>query len=271
MLYSMHCHSRAGGTPVAVALLILGAMNLPPPIETLPYNWWTNRAGSPIVGIVAHNTVGVDSRVYLSRGGDLADGRDRKVSIHVLIAKDGTQYRYVPDERGANHAGSGKLPPPWGGINPNRCTLGFELENASNGIRRVDPYPDDQLLSMGYLLVVWRTHYGPLPLFRHGDIDPMRRKDPVGLSVATMEEWFIRARDGETGPVIHRYRVKALAARVRNKPTTRTAQIGTLGRGKIVRGLVVQGLTLDDDGKPNSDWLKLDEGQYIWTGLLEKA
>lgn len=161
----------------------------------LPYNWWTNRDGAPIVGIVGHNTVGWDSRGYLSRGGDLPDGSDRKVSIHRLIRKDGTQYIYVPEERGANHAGLGKMPAPWKRLNPNRCTLSFELENASDGKDQVDPYTDDQLLSMGYLLAEWRTRYGPLPLLRHGDLDPTRRSDPVGLSVAMMESWFAQARN----------------------------------------------------------------------------
>jgi N-acetyl-anhydromuramyl-L-alanine amidase AmpD len=102
-----------------------------PTIVQLRYNWSIDRASAPVVAIIAHNTVGTDSRAYLSRGGDKPDGSDRMVSIHSLIRKDGILYRYVPDERGANHAGYGKMPAGFPRLNPNRTTIGFELENAS--------------------------------------------------------------------------------------------------------------------------------------------
>lgn len=156
----------------------------------LKYNWSTPRRGNPIVAIVAHGTVGTDSRAYLSRGGDLPDGSDRKVSIHVLIQKSGTIYRYVPDNLGANHAGFGVMPKPHQGINPNLVTLGFELENLQNGR---DPYTDEQLLAMGWQINQWRQLYGPLPILRHADIDPTRRSDTVGLSVSDMERWAVKA------------------------------------------------------------------------------
>ena len=167
-------------------------MAYPPKIEQLSYNWWTERGGQAIVAIIAHGTVGTDSRAYLSRGGDLPDGSDKKVSIHALIQKTGDPiYRYVPDERGANHAGYGTMPAPWTAINPNKCTLGFELENLQNGS---DPYPDAQLLAMGWLINQWRAKWGPLPIYRHTDIDPPPRKyDTVNLTVAQIEEWAARA------------------------------------------------------------------------------
>lgn len=171
------------------------AMPTAPTIEKLSYNWWTDRGSAPVMAIVAHNTVGTDSRAYLSRGGDVADGSDRKVSIHSLISKDGTLYRYVPDERGANHAGFGKMPAGMPALNPNRVTIGFELENASDGKKRVDPYTDVQLLTMGWEINRIRAKYGHLPILRHGDIDPTRRKDPVGLSVEQMEVWARKAKE----------------------------------------------------------------------------
>jgi N-acetyl-anhydromuramyl-L-alanine amidase AmpD len=163
-----------------------------PKITQLPYNWSNSRGKQPIVAIVAHGTVGTDSRAYLSRGGDLPDGSDRKVSIHALIQKDGTIYRYVPDHLGANHAGFGTMPAPWQNIPVNQCTLGFELENLQNG---KDPYTDTQLLAMGWLINDWRRQHGALALLRHADIDPTRRADPVSLSVADMERWCVRAID----------------------------------------------------------------------------
>ncbi len=167
-----------------------------------PANWFTDRAGHPIVAIVAHNTVGKDSRAYLKRGGELPDGSDLKVSIHVLIQKDGTIYRYLSDSAGANHAGFGKMPPGYPQVNPNLVTLGFELENASNGAGVHDPYPVAQLTAMGWQIRAWRRIHGPLPIFRHADLDPTRRKDTVDLSIADIERWAAEPP--------RRYRVKGL-------------------------------------------------------------
>lgn len=167
-------------------------MSFPPTFSQQPYNWWTNRNGQKIVAIIAHGTVGTDSRAYLSRGGDLPDGSDKKVSIHCLIQKPGDPiYRYVPDERGANHAGYGTMPAPWTSINPNLCTLGFELENLQDG---KDPYTEAQLLAMGWLINSWRAKWGHLPIYRHTDIDPPPRKyDTTNLTVAQIEEWAVKA------------------------------------------------------------------------------
>lgn len=186
-----------------------------PNIVQLPYNWWSDRGSAPIEAIIAHNTVGTDSRGYLSRGGELPDGSDRKVSIHCLIQKDGTLYRYVPDERAANHAGFGVMPAGFPRINPNRCTIGFELENASNGKGRVDPYTPAQLMTMGWEINRIRTKYGHLPIFRHEDVDPKRRKDTVGLTITEIEAWAAKAKEDQdpfgawgdigkpTGPAVH--------------------------------------------------------------------
>lgn len=166
------------------------------PLQTIqqPYNWWTSRDGHAIVAIVAHNTVGTDSRAYLSRGGDAPDGSDRKVSIHYLIPKSGNPiYQYVPEERGANHAGFGAMPAGYPHVNPNLITIGVELENASDGGTRVDPYPDAQLLAFGWLINDIRRRRGRLPILLHRTLDPTRRKDPVGLSAPDIEAWAARA------------------------------------------------------------------------------
>lgn len=170
----------------------------PPEIIQLSYNWWSDRDGHAVVAIVAHNTVGYDSRAYLSRGGDLPDGSDKKVSIHYLIPRSGDRiYKYVPEERGANHAGFGTMPAGFPQINPNKVTTSYELENASNGktgaARVSQAYPDEQLLAMGWLILDIRRRRGPLPVIRHETLDPTRRKDPVGLSIAEIESWCVKA------------------------------------------------------------------------------
>lgn len=211
-------------------------MPFPPTIEQLPYNWSTDRAGQQVVAIVAHGTGGSDSRAYLSRGGDKPDGSDRKVSIHCLIRKDGTIYRYVPDERGANHAGAASsvlaLPgKTYRGGAVNRATLGFELENWQNGL---DPYPAMQLLAMGWLITDWRRRHGLLPLVRHGDLDPTRRRDPYQLTVATMEQWAEKAAQP---PTIRHYRVKVCAFWLEDRRPD--APIALNGRALLEVGTIV--------------------------------
>lgn len=180
-------------------------MPLPPTISQQPYNWWTSRDGHAIAAITAHNTVGWDSRAYLSRGGDLPDGSDKKVSIAYLVPKSGDLiYAYVPEERGANHAGFGTMLAGFPQINPNKITIGIELENASNGEigpkRVVDPYPDAQLLAFGWLVNDIRHRRGHLPILLHRTLDPTRRKDPVGLTVVDLEAWALKASAALTTP-----------------------------------------------------------------------
>ena len=200
-------------------------MTTAPTIIQLPYTYWTDRASAPVNAIVAHNTVGTDSRKYLSQGGP------RKISIHCLIQKDGILYRYVPDERGANHAGYGKMPAGYPPINPNRCTIGFELENASNGRDKVDPYTDAQLLTMGWEINRIRAKFGPLAIFRHADLDPKRRADTVGLDIATMEQWAIKAQT-YYAPA-HAYHVKGLPIYQRQDLTGALA--GHLATGEAIQ------------------------------------
>jgi N-acetyl-anhydromuramyl-L-alanine amidase AmpD len=235
-------------------------MAYPPTIEQLPYNWWTDRAGQPIVAIIAHGTVGTDSRAYLSRGGDAPDGSDRKVSIHVLIQKPGSPiYRYVPDERGANHAGYGTMPAPWAHINPNKCTLGFELENLQDG---KDPYTYDQLMAMGWQINQWRAKHGPLPIYRHADIDPTRRSDTVGLTVAQIEEWCKKAAASNGAGI---YRVRHTQA-VFEAPTP-DAKVA-LNDG----ALVYAGATVDIDEIAHGGWAHLRNGVgFVPSGILTRV
>jgi N-acetyl-anhydromuramyl-L-alanine amidase AmpD len=178
---------------------------LPPTIINLPADYWTDRAGQAIVAIVAHGTGGRDSRDTLQHG----DGR--KVSVHVLITKAGQIYRIVTDERGANHAGAatstftlhGKT---YTGAGVNRATLGFELENLQDGR---DPYPDAQLLAMGWQIDQWRAAHGALPILRHAELDPTRRRDPYQLSMNDMELWAAKAAQLPV-PVVQHYTVRGL-------------------------------------------------------------
>lgn len=179
-----------------------------PPIEQLPADFWTDRAGQEIVAIVAHGTGGRDSRATLQHG----DGRG--VSIHRLITKAGKIYAMVPDTRGANHAGAlsssfvlnGRT---YRAGDVNRATLGIELENLQDGR---DPYTDYQLAALGWQIADWRRQHGPLPLLRHAELDPTRRRDPYQLNTQQMEVWAATyaAPSPPPAPLTKRYRVKRI-------------------------------------------------------------
>lgn len=253
-------------------------MPAPPINHDFPARWQSSRDGAPVLAIIAHGTVGTDSRSYLQRGGSLPDGSDRKVSIHVLIAKDGTIYRMVPDERVANHAGGQLVGGQYSSVltvggqtyrghQINRRTLGFELENLQDGR---DPYPDAQLLAMGWQIARWRSRYGFLPLYRHAQIDPGRRRDPVGLTVETMELWVRRA---QADAQARAYVVSAPAgARVRRGRTANATILRALNPGEPWAGYETPGqrLTLDGFGTSGT-WVCNAAGECVWRPLLEEV
>ena len=253
-------------------------MPTPPINYDYPARWQSSRDGAPIVAIIAHGTGGTDSRKYLQRGGDLPDGSDKKVSIHVLIQKDGTIYRQVDDARTANHAGgvlvggvfssvltvAGQT---YRGQQVNRHTLGFELENLQNG---KDPYTDAQLWSMGWQIARWRARYGQLPLFRHATVDPTRRRDPYNLTVATMELWARRAAAEAERKT---YRVTSpVGANIRNGRSTAAGIVGLLKPGDTWSGYPTPGgsVTIARYGS-SKIWICDETGRGVWSLLLEET
>lgn len=176
-------------------------MTLPPNIRYKSANWYSDRKGQPIQAIIAHDTETpktnpqVTSEAYLQRGGSRPDGSDRKVSIHVWINTNGDSTVMVNDTLAANHAGfgtlkiNGKTYSPQSKYSVNTCTLGFELEHVVGEAT----YPEKQLLSAGYWIYVWRNRWGKLPLYKHADVDPKRRSDPVHLTVETLERYATMA------------------------------------------------------------------------------
>jgi hypothetical protein len=178
-----------------------------PNVINLPADFWTDRKGQAIVAIVAHGTGGGLKSSLTS----LQHGDGRGVSIHVLIAKNGDIYRLVSDEHGANHAGAASSTFTLHGITytaggVNRATLGFELESLQDGR---DAYTDAQLMAMGWQIDQWRARYGPLPILRHAELDPTRRRDPLNLSMNDMELWAAKAAVPPV-PVVQRYTVRGL-------------------------------------------------------------
>lgn len=138
----------------------------------------SSRGGAKIVAIVIHSTAGKDSRGWLKKN-------PRGVSAHVLIRKDGTVIRLVPDNEAAHHAGFARLIVRGRAIDrtttpdPNRVTLGLELENLNDGR---DPYPEAQLEALGWQLAEWVTRHPAARLVLHREIDTQGKTDPAGLT-----------------------------------------------------------------------------------------
>jgi N-acetyl-anhydromuramyl-L-alanine amidase AmpD len=135
--------------------------------------------------IIVHATAGTDSRDWLTKTSK------PPVSIHVLIAKDGTIYRSTPVNRVAWHAGYGylgKYQPKsvYGSVND--ISLGLELENRNDG---KDPYPDVQIDAAGYVIAGWWRDAGCVPLIPHGLIDA-RKSDPAGLDWSALYQAVYR-------------------------------------------------------------------------------
>lgn len=100
-------------------------------------------------------------------------------SAHVVIDRDGTIYRCVPDARAAWHAGVADL---WGWGNVNARSLGCELVDYDPGSGAGDAYPAAQLGAAVALVAWWADAYG-VPLHRivgHEHVArPLgRRRDP---------------------------------------------------------------------------------------------
>jgi hypothetical protein len=150
-----------------------------PPLDTAHTSaHQSGRNGAPILAAVVHSTAGVNSLDWLKRN-------PRGVSAHVLIRKDGYIYQLVPDHMAAHHCGHsqirlrqriyGRTTTP----NANQITLGAELENRNDGR---DPYPDEQIMALGWWLAQKARAYPNVALLKHADIDTNDKTDPAGLT-----------------------------------------------------------------------------------------
>ena len=98
--------------------------------------------------------------------------RDREVSAHYVICKDGTVHHMLNDLLRAHHAGVSK----WGNnTDLNSSSIGIEIDN--NGF---EPFTDQQVNSLLQLLGrLQRAYHIPAANFiGHADVAPGRKVDP---------------------------------------------------------------------------------------------
>jgi N-acetylmuramoyl-L-alanine amidase len=103
---------------------------------------------------------------------DVLTDRERKVSAHYLIDRDGKLFQLVDEAARAWHAGQSY----WGGQRDmNSASIGIELDN--DGAER---FPEMQIDTLVALLADLKLRYGiPTANFlAHADIAPGRKTDP---------------------------------------------------------------------------------------------
>ncbi len=101
--------------------------------------------------------------------------RERKVSAHYLISRDGTIIQLVEENARAWHAGQSW----WGGqTDVNSASIGIELDNDGK-----EPFAEPQIAALLMLLADLRQRYGiPAANFiAHADVAPARKQDPSAL------------------------------------------------------------------------------------------
>lgn len=159
------------------------AIQQPLPVVGLPDtkflpspNWGVRSLGDKIDTLVIHSTV-----INTLEGTERAfwDDKERRVSAHYVVDRDGTTVQMVDERRTAWHAGVSELE---GRTGVNDFSVGIELVNLNDG---KDPYPEAQYQAVKRILEDLRTRWN-IPdehIVSHAAIArPIGRKsDPVGF------------------------------------------------------------------------------------------
>lgn len=131
------------------------------------------RHASALQGVVFHATADDGNE-----GGSLSWMRSpqSQASCHLLVLRDGSVVRLVPDARRAWHAGAAV----WRGVTDvNSITLGIEVANRNDGR---EPYTDRQYARLAEI-GAWYCREGltPADFVSHAEVAPGRKTDPLGF------------------------------------------------------------------------------------------
>ena len=108
-----------------------------------------NGRSAPIRCIVLHNDASPKENATL----DWCASPESKVSYHVLIGRDGTAYRLVPDERRAWAVGKAA----WRGVTDvNSVSLSVAFSNRNNG---TEPLTDAQIAGAKAVIAAWKAKW----------------------------------------------------------------------------------------------------------------
>lgn len=131
-------------------------------------NWGERRDGLRPDLIVLHYTAMEDAPAALER----LSAPEFEVSAHYLIARDGTLFQLVEEDKRAWHAGGGN----WRGRGDvNSRSIGVELDNRGN-----EPFSAPLMATLEALLpgIMARWGIAPEGIIAHSDMAPTRKFDP---------------------------------------------------------------------------------------------
>jgi len=150
-------------------------MGLKSKIIELKNRLMSGKRTKPISTIVVHATAG--------RGlaGAINTLRDRGLSYHYIIEKDGQVTKCVDTGRVAWHAGVSDGPQ---GKGVNSYSIGISLVNMNDG---ADPYPHDQREALAALVLELKHAIPSIKwLTTHWAISPGRKTDPKGYPILVL-------------------------------------------------------------------------------------
>jgi N-acetylmuramoyl-L-alanine amidase len=144
-------------------------------------NWGVRSLGDKIDTVVVHSTV-INTLAGTERA--FWDDKERRVSAHYVVDRDGTTIQMVDERRTAWHAGVSELD---GRTGVNDFSVGIELVNLNDG---KDPYPEAQYQAVKRIIQDLRSRW-KVPdshIVSHAAIArPVGRKsDPVGFDFAKL-------------------------------------------------------------------------------------
>jgi N-acetyl-anhydromuramoyl-L-alanine amidase len=154
LIASPNCDSRPAG--VQADLIVVHGISLPP-----------GEFGGPWIDRLFTNDLPADAHPYF------AEVAGRKVSTHLLIARDGSVTQYVGCNERAWHAGKSSYQ---GREACNDFSIGVELEGADTV-----PYDDRQYHALAAVVAALCKAYPELSASRlagHSDVAPGRKTDP---------------------------------------------------------------------------------------------
>ena len=156
-------------------------------------NYGARKCGVGVSLIVLHYTAMESAEAALDR---LTDP-ESEVSAHYLIARDGTLYRLVEEDKRAWHAGEGR----WAGRDDvNSRSIGIELDNDG-----ASAFEAPLITTLEALLadLLERHQLQPKAVIAHSDLAPGRKFDPgakfnwQGLAEKELSVWPEASMQGE--------------------------------------------------------------------------
>lgn len=109
--------------------------------------------------------------------------KESQASYHVYIARDGTAYRLVDDQRRAWHAGKSG----WKGYKDiNSQSLGLSFANRHDD---TEPLTPAQVRVGKAVMAEWRATYDIKDIVTHAMVSPGRKTDPDHVLGFNLQEW----------------------------------------------------------------------------------